>query len=151
MIRATLIIAAKACSKRTTAQDVMMEQSLASLAILEIASGFMPEMTDITILLTNCAQILDVVKQEWGDAWSEWDQNIRDQITGALAAMPPAADHSALIRELRDALAKADQFIGNGIETGFIRMPTRNDPALETPGIVDAALRKANEALGEKI
>ena len=32
-------------------------------------------------LLTNIAQILDVVKQEWAESWSAWDQEQRDAIT----------------------------------------------------------------------
>ena len=32
-------------------------------------------------LLVNLAQIIDVVKQEWAEAWSEWDQEQRDGIT----------------------------------------------------------------------
>ena len=32
-------------------------------------------------LLTNLAQILDVVKGEWKESWSDWDQQQRDGIT----------------------------------------------------------------------
>ena len=32
-------------------------------------------------LLTNIAQILDVVKGEWAESWSAWDQEQRDAIT----------------------------------------------------------------------
>jgi len=38
-------------------------------------------------LLTNVAQILDVVKGEWGEAWSDWDQEQRDRITTCLALL----------------------------------------------------------------
>jgi len=50
-----------------------------------------------------------------------------------------------LVRELVEALRRADRFITNGIEFGFIRMPDAGtpDPAHETPGIIRAALRKA--------
>lgn len=46
-------------------------------------------------------------------------------------------------KRLRAALERADQFITNGIDLGFIRMPDRgsDDPALETPDIVRAALK----------
>lgn len=45
------------------------------------------------------------------------------------------------------ALRRADQFITNGIELGFIRMPDAStpDPAHETPGIIRAALAKGGE------
>lgn len=33
---------------------------------------------NLATLLTNICQILDVVKGEWGEAWSEWDQQQRD-------------------------------------------------------------------------
>lgn len=43
---------------------------------------------------------------------------------------------------LREALERADQFISNGIELGFIRMPDPStpDPAHDTPEIIRAAL-----------
>lgn len=55
------------------------------------------------------------------------------------------ATKDEVIRELVHALRRADQFITNGIEFGFIRMPDAGtpDPAHETPGIIHAALRKA--------
>ena len=38
--------------------------------------------------LTNACQIIDVVRQDWSEAgeWSDWDQQVREQITGALRA-----------------------------------------------------------------
>jgi gas vesicle protein len=39
---------------------------------------------DYVILVTNLAQILDVVKGEWGESWSDWDQEQRDKITDLL-------------------------------------------------------------------
>lgn len=49
--------------------------------------------------------------------------------------------HDALV----DALRRADQFITNGVELGFIRMPDASTPdtAHETPEIVRAALALA--------
>jgi hypothetical protein len=32
-------------------------------------------------ILTNVCQIIDVVKIEWGEAWSAWDQAVRDSIS----------------------------------------------------------------------
>ena len=32
-------------------------------------------------ILTNVCQIIDVIKQEWGEAWSDWDQSVRDAIS----------------------------------------------------------------------
>ena len=29
-------------------------------------------------IITNACQIIDVTKVEWGAAWSEWDQSVRD-------------------------------------------------------------------------
>ena len=48
----------------------------------------------------------------------------------------------ARVAELEDALRCADQFITNGIELGYIRMPSPGTPdaAHRTPGIVRAAL-----------
>lgn len=52
-------------------------------------------------------------------------------------ATPPAA-----VTALVEALEAADQFIRNGIELGFIRMPDAGtpDPALKTPAMIEAAL-----------
>jgi hypothetical protein len=41
---------------------------------------------DIVNLLTDIAQILDVVKCEWAEAWTEFDQSCRDRITAYLRA-----------------------------------------------------------------
>ena len=38
----------------------------------------------LATILCGAANILDVVKQEWGESWSEWDQSIRDGITELL-------------------------------------------------------------------
>lgn len=40
-----------------------------------------PPVADFQSLLCNLAQILDVVRQEWGESWSEWDQQQRDAIS----------------------------------------------------------------------
>ena len=47
--------------------------------------------------------------------------------------------------DLLEACKRAEEFIRNGIELGFIRMPNAGtlDPAHDTPGIIDAALAKA--------
>ena len=34
-----------------------------------------PEAADV---ITNACQIIDVTKIEWGEAWSTWDQSVRD-------------------------------------------------------------------------
>jgi hypothetical protein len=65
---------------------------------------------------------------------------------------------AALIRQLKaenesmretalTALQRADQFITNGIELGFIRMPDANvpDPAHETPDIIRRAAQSLNQ------
>jgi hypothetical protein len=44
-------------------------------------------------------------------------------------------------RQMYDALKKAEQFILNGIEFGYIKMPTiKIDTALQTPGIIEDAI-----------
>lgn len=55
----------------------------------------------------------------------------------------------AALKQCRDALADADQFITNGVEFGYIRMPDADTPdtAHNTPGIVRAALAAADAAL----
>lgn len=65
--------------------------------------------------------------------------------------MDSAAEVDRLRRvsaEMAKALDAANHFISNGIELGFIRMPTPNsgDPALATPGIIRAALSSYNAA-----
>ena len=35
-------------------------------------------------IMTDCAQILDVVKREWGSSWSGWDQDVCDRMTAWL-------------------------------------------------------------------
>lgn len=57
------------------------------------------------------------------------------------------AAEQAKVRKLVEVLKHADQFITNGIELGFIRMPDAetSDPAHETPEIVRAAITKYGE------
>jgi hypothetical protein len=52
-----------------------------------------------------------------------------------------------LIEVMSTALKYADQFISNGIELGYICMPDSDipDSAHQTPAIVKAALRLAND------
>ena len=42
---------------------------------------------EANIIIGACT-ILDVIKSEWGAAWSEWDQSVRDGLSKMLA--PPA-------------------------------------------------------------
>jgi transketolase C-terminal domain/subunit len=67
----------------------------------------------------------------------EYDSGIDTVVSEADMALIAAAP------DLLEALKKADQFMTNGIELGYIRMPTLPDPALATPGIVRAAIAKA--------
>lgn len=52
---------------------------------------------------------------------------------------------STMQKELLAALRKADQFISNGIDLGYIRMPDAGTPdsAHETPPMIRAAIAKA--------
>jgi hypothetical protein len=54
----------------------------------------------------------------------------------------------ALQKELLAALRKADQFISNGTELGYIRMPDADTPdsAHDTPPMIRAAIAKATGA-----
>ena len=42
------------------------------------------DLGEVAELLADIAQILDVVKGEWGPSWSDWDQGVRDRITATL-------------------------------------------------------------------
>lgn len=67
-------------------------------------------------------------------------------------SLDPDGDASVIARQflrareeidaMREALERADSFITNGIELGFIRMPDAStpDPAHETPGLIRAVL-----------
>jgi hypothetical protein len=57
-----------------------------------------------------------------------------------------AAHAGRRIAELVAALKRADEFITNGIELGYIRMPDpeTRDAALETPRLIRSALRAAS-------
>ena len=54
----------------------------------------------------------------------------------------PADD---LLGQAIDALRKAKMFIENGTELGYIRLPERGDPALETLPVISAVLAAAAE------
>ena len=61
-------------------------------------------------------------------------------VTAYFPVNPDGEEAATLIEALTAALVKADQFMTNGIELGYFRMPTIPDPALATPGIVRSAL-----------
>jgi len=45
--------------------------------------------------------------------------------------------------ELLEALERAQLFIRNGLEYGYITEPDPDDPAAEVPGLIDTALQNA--------
>src|SRR5579872_5986020 len=51
---------------------------------IAIIPTLLQDAQEAAAILTNCAQILDVVKPEWKESWSEWDQATRDGITNWL-------------------------------------------------------------------
>jgi hypothetical protein len=65
----------------------------------------------------------------------------------AAAELRRLANVEAQRDALLEALKTADQFITNGMELGFIRMPDAATPdsAHETPGIVRAAIKAVEE------
>ncbi len=73
----------------------------------------------------------------------EW-QSIEARATTAERDL---AEARAEVERKDAALRRADQFITNGIELGFIRMPGAStpDPAHETPSIIRAALTAKGE------
>jgi hypothetical protein len=72
------------------------------------------------------------------EAW-----RLRRDAEGSRDAARAACDSMRIERDaMRKALVAANQFITNGVDLGYIRMPDpqSNDAALLTPGIVRAAL-----------
>ena len=55
---------------------------------------------------------------------------------------PLRLEAALAIQSLVKALDGAERFISNGIELGFIRMPDRDDPALETLPNIRSVLSK---------
>lgn len=68
------------------------------------------------------------------------------------AAEAKRAVMAAAAPEMFEALKRAREFIANGIEFGFIRMPDADtpDPAHGTLPAIDAALSKASPATAAK-
>ena len=65
------------------------------------------------------------------------------------AAIVRADKAEARAARLLAVLVRVDRFIRNGIEFGYIRMPTTEcDPALEVPGLVESALAAADTGEG---
>ena len=40
-------------------------------------------------IIIGACNLLDTIRAEWGDQWSEWDQTIRDGLSAALSALTP--------------------------------------------------------------
>ena len=73
--------------------------------------------------------------------WQKWTEH--DDVTIiAYRVRLPADD---LLGQAIDALRKAKMFIENGTELGYIRLPERGDPALETLPVISAVLAAAAE------
>jgi hypothetical protein len=68
--------------------------------------------------LSCSAQILDVVKQEWSreNAWTEFDQSVRDQITASLAALSGTLAQSVQVTDVRWAVNVLLEKIADGFE-----------------------------------
>lgn len=79
-----LVEHAKACSQ--IAAQELPDQLLDVHAICDERDRLRALARKMADTLCNCAQILDVVKIEWGESWSVWDQSVRDDITACLRA-----------------------------------------------------------------
>lgn len=79
-----------------------------------------------------------------GDEWNSCRYMLDDAADQVLAITTPPATVAALV----EALEAADQFIRNGIELGYIRMPDAGtpDPAHKTPAKIEAALARVRQA-----
>ena len=65
-----------------------------------------------------------------------WDEVVAEMVRYRERAS--ASDD--LLRQAIEALRHADMFITNGVENGYIRLPSPPDPALETPNLIRAVL-----------
>lgn len=67
---------------------VVYANSTNIVAVYAVATQPAPIPANWISTLTDCAQLLDAIKMEWAaeNAWSEWDQSVRDAITGCLIA-----------------------------------------------------------------
>lgn len=87
---------------------------------------------------------LELMRAKIGDVWPH--ERVMETLINAYADRHAAEERAESAEQdnkrLREALKRADQFITNGIDLGFIRMPDpgSDDPALETPEIVRSAL-----------
>lgn len=80
---------------------------------------------------------------DWGDIVTMLTEHEREIMSPASEkAADRIAELEALLDEAGKALVAADQFITNGIELGFIRMPDKDcaDPAHDTPSLNKQAL-----------
>lgn len=50
----------------------------------EIAAKAKELLSEAAGVITDACAILDVVKPEWAESWSEWDQGVRDRATAFL-------------------------------------------------------------------
>lgn len=81
----------------------------------------------------------------------------RDRLIGEVAEAKSLAHEAFCIgvahqdhaKAMRKALLVAHEFISNGVEYGFIRLPSSPDPALDTPRIVREALEAPPPAASE--
>lgn len=140
----------------------MTSDSLAKATPLPWLTEDAEHPADIRIYSEGHRKLIAVIgnaEKPWTDHVEEWQANAElivaavngfDRLTsenrGSKQALKDGIDGIDALKEenlrLREALLLAEQFIVNGTELGFIRMPDKNDSALDT-------LPKIRAALGE--
>ena len=75
------------------------------------------------------------------------DSHLRYALRNNLPTILRALSALSGLESVKGALKAADQFIENGVELGYIRLPTvPSDPALKTPGLIKSALSQLEAA-----
>lgn len=132
---------------------VRMAEGLNWFAIATTSHPYDPMIHAVPMLWNGTAERHADYAAKLGTKGSDYgvptEEQVEAQRKKAFAKLTEPSAELALLRTreaaLVEALKRADSFITNGIELGFIRMPDPStpDPAHETPGIVRAALNLA--------
>ncbi|MER8560120.1 hypothetical protein [Mesorhizobium sp. M0578] len=130
------------------------KQAFAALVATPPAQEAAPESNLRSEILSRIAVFRDMEPEE-DETWESWYFAAFDMLRGEISSwsITLPAPTSAVDMEVLKALRKAEQFIANGIELGFIRMPDANTPdsAHDTLPLIRAALSQAQAVPAREI
>lgn len=107
-----------------------------------VATFVKPEERDACILAIHLLPKVTAERDELLETRREYIIEVKDLHASWLKTSRERDALSALVKELTEGLRRAEQYISNGIEFGYIRLPQADDSARETLPLIRALIGK---------